>query len=73
MAESTTFDPLKYIPSADAVRKRLAETRELARRLGILLHVAEAIEREARNGSIDEAVDAIIKEGQSNGHQTTSN
>jgi hypothetical protein len=42
-----TFDPLKYIPSADAIRKRLDETRELARKLAILLKTAEGLERKA--------------------------
>ena len=43
--KSTTFDPLGCIPSADAIRRRLAEIREEARRLDILLKVAEKIEQ----------------------------
>lgn len=39
-----TFDPLACIPSADAIRKRLDETRELARKLAILLKTAEGLE-----------------------------
>jgi len=41
------FDPLKCIPSADAVRQRLESAREEVRRLGILLETAEQIERGA--------------------------
>ena len=40
-----TFDPLKCIPSADAVRRRLAEIRWEAGRLIILLNTAEEIEQ----------------------------
>ncbi len=38
------FDPLKYIPSASAIRKRLDEIEEEARRLGIVLKTAKEIE-----------------------------
>lgn len=38
-----SYDPLTCIPSASAVRQKLAETEELARRLRILLATAEAI------------------------------
>ena len=41
-----TFDPLAYIPSPKAIRRRLDETERLARRLRILLGTAEAIERD---------------------------
>ncbi len=41
-----TYDPLACIPSAEAVRRRLSETRELARRLGVLLKTAEELERD---------------------------
>ncbi len=41
-----TFDPLTYIPNADAVRKRIAQLQEETRRLGILLKTAEEIEQE---------------------------
>lgn len=39
------YDPLKCIPSSDAVRKRLDALREQARRLGILLKTAEELEQ----------------------------
>jgi hypothetical protein len=39
-------DPLKCIPSAGEVRRRLTEAEEQAARLRILLEVAERIERE---------------------------
>lgn len=38
------YDPLSCIPSADAVRKRLAARLEEARKLEILLRTAEQIE-----------------------------
>jgi hypothetical protein len=41
-----TCDPLKCIPSAAAIRKRLAEARELARKLEILLQTAEGLEHD---------------------------
>jgi hypothetical protein len=41
-------DPLKCIPSADEVRRRLTEAERQAMRLRILLDVAEKIERERR-------------------------
>jgi hypothetical protein len=37
---SKTYDPLTCIPSAEAVRRRLSETQELARKLGVLLKTA---------------------------------
>ena len=43
---ATTFDPLNCTPSAAAVRIRLAEIQEEARRLDILLKTAEEIEKE---------------------------
>jgi hypothetical protein len=53
-----TFDPFACIPCAHAVRKRLAEIEEEARRLGILLKTAEEIEREEiRNAEIPHEVD----------------
>lgn len=39
------YDPLSYLPSAEAVRQRLTQTERLAKRLRILLRVAEEIER----------------------------
>ena len=42
---ATTFDPLNCIPSAAAVRIRLAEIQEEARRLDVLLKTAEEIEK----------------------------
>jgi hypothetical protein len=56
-----TYDPLKCIPSADAVRKRLAETREEARRLGILLRTAEQIEQEKEEREIVIASDVDLE------------
>ena len=53
-----TYDPLKCIPSANVVRKRLAEIQEQARRLDILLRTAEEIElrekAERRQGGDDD-------------------
>lgn len=40
------FDPLALIPSAEAIRRKLAEIIEQARRLKILLRTAERIEGE---------------------------
>jgi hypothetical protein len=39
-----SFDPLSFIPSPEAIRKHLADAEGLARRLRILLKVAERIE-----------------------------
>lgn len=50
---SKSFDPLACIPSADALRERLSETVELARKLEILLQVAEQLQVQ---GSTDESV-----------------
>lgn len=50
MRRSKGFDPYSCIPSAQAIRERLEEIREQARRLGILLRTAEEIEKE-RSGS----------------------
>jgi hypothetical protein len=41
-----SFNPLAMIPSADAVRRALAEHRETVRGLEILLGVAEGIEQQ---------------------------
>ena len=38
------FDPLSRIPSTDALRERLGEITEYARRLRILLQTAEQLE-----------------------------
>jgi hypothetical protein len=54
---ANAYDPLGCIPSADAIRKRLAETRETARRLGILLRTAEEIERESDHEELQKAED----------------
>lgn len=40
------FDPLALIPSAEALRRKLAEIIEQARRLRIVLRTAERIERD---------------------------
>ena len=40
------YDPLALIPSADTLRKKLAEVQERARRLRVLLRTAEEIERQ---------------------------
>jgi hypothetical protein len=40
------YDPLAFIPSADVIRRQLAEAEELARRWRVLLHTAEQIENE---------------------------
>ncbi len=45
-----TFDPFKCIPSAKAVRRRLEEIHEEARRLGVLLRTAEEIESGGDDG-----------------------
>lgn len=46
MAKRKQYDPLSHIPSASFVREKLAETQCQARRLEILLEVAERIEGE---------------------------
>jgi hypothetical protein len=40
------FDPLSFIPTANAVRKRIAQIQDEARRLDVLLKTAEGIENE---------------------------
>ena len=40
------FDPLSCIPTADAVRRRIAQIQEEGRRLGVLLKTAEELERD---------------------------
>ena len=44
-----TYDPTTCIPSADAIRIRLSATRDLMRKLSILLRTAEKLEREFGN------------------------
>lgn len=46
-----TFDPLSCIPSVDVIRGRLTVIQEEARRLGVLLRTAEAIEQMDRHGT----------------------
>jgi hypothetical protein len=46
MVQKASYDPLSCIPSSGVIRKRLTETRELARRLSVLLRTAERIERQ---------------------------
>ena len=41
------YDPLDLVPSAKAVRKKLAETLLLAERLRVLLELAERLEAAA--------------------------
>ncbi|NLS96596.1 MAG: hypothetical protein GXX96_31045 [Planctomycetaceae bacterium] len=51
------YNPLTCLPSAEAVRKRLKAAREEARKLRILLQVAEKIEKaddaDSRQGVAD--------------------
>lgn len=47
MAKKSVPDPLAHIPSAKAVREKLSETQAQARKLQILLDVAERIEAES--------------------------
>jgi len=56
---SKTYDPLTCIPSAEAVRRRLSETQELARKLGVLLKTAEELEGDihAESSAYQEGVD----------------
>jgi hypothetical protein len=61
MPRTKGFDAYSCIPSAQAIRKRLVEIQEQARKLGILLRTAEAIEREGAHTSAD-------TEGQQNEH-----
>lgn len=46
MARLRGYDPYSAIPSADLLRRRLAELQEQSRRMKILLRTAEAIDRE---------------------------
>jgi hypothetical protein len=39
----TPYDPLTHIPAPETVRRHLAETEALARRLRLLLSVSEAL------------------------------
>jgi hypothetical protein len=41
------YDPLTCIPSPEPLRRHLAETRALARRLRILLRLSERLHRES--------------------------
>lgn len=43
MPEQKSFDPLTFIPSPDAIRRRLREAEQLASRLKILLDTSERI------------------------------
>lgn len=54
---ATTFDPLNCIPSAAAVRMRLTEIQEEARRLGILLKTAQELEEEQNRKSSRQGAD----------------
>lgn len=46
------FDPLSCIPAAKAIRRRIAQIQEEARRLGVLLRTAEEIEHEQRGETL---------------------
>jgi hypothetical protein len=46
-------DPLTFIPSADAIRRSLSETEDRARKLRILLDVAEKIEGKPHDKAAD--------------------
>jgi hypothetical protein len=48
----TPYDPLTHIPSPDVVRRHLAETEDLARRLRILLQVSEAVREPQRSDDV---------------------
>jgi hypothetical protein len=54
MSRIKGFDAFSCIPSAQAIRQRLAELQEQARKLGILLRTAEEIEREGTLSSSTE-------------------
>lgn len=45
MPRKKDYDPLSVIPSADVVRRWLAETERLAERYRILLQLAEQMEK----------------------------
>lgn len=45
------YDPLSCIPTSHAIRRKLAEAREAARRLQILLRTAEQIENRSGDAS----------------------
>lgn len=49
MAAKRGFDPFGCIPTSKAIRKRLEEVQEQARRLRILLQTAEGIEQQGRS------------------------
>jgi hypothetical protein len=51
------FDPFGCVPSSQAIRTRLAEIQEQARRLGILLRTAEEIEKEGAHSAGTEGQD----------------
>ena len=48
--KTRTYDPLSHIPSPDVLRKHLADTEELARRLRILLDTSERIHADGSKG-----------------------
>jgi hypothetical protein len=41
------YDPLAFVPSPDAIRKKLSETLTLAERLRLLLDLSERLDRTA--------------------------
>jgi hypothetical protein len=43
------FDPLTFIPSSESIQKHLAHAEALAKRLRVLLRVAEKIEATVNN------------------------
>jgi hypothetical protein len=48
MAKTKRFNPLTHVPTAGAIRERLAIVREEERRLLVLLKTAEEIEDDPR-------------------------
>lgn len=53
MATKRGFDPLGCIPSSKAIRRRLEEIQEQARRLRILLQTAESIEQHGQSNGAE--------------------
>lgn len=53
MRRSRGFDPFSCIPSPQAIRERLEEIQEQARKLGILLRTAEEIEQEQHSANTE--------------------
>jgi hypothetical protein len=56
---ATPHDPLAFIPSPEAVRRRLDEALTLARRLRLLLRLSEKLQQAGPPDTVRERVPAV--------------